>query len=241
MACGHAREFPRRRPGASRRSAGGSGVHGDRDAQRRHRRRRGEDAVDLAGRGGCGRTDSHARRVCHGSSAAEGCAMKLITSVVFGFLLAAVPAAFAATSEVADAAMKADRAAVRAALARKADVNAPQVDGTTALHWAVEHDDIELTNLLIQAGARVAARTREGVTPIQLAAINGSGLMLDRLLKAGADPNAALTPSGDTALMMAARTGKTDAVRVLVEAGAGVNARETWGGTTPLMWAAAEG
>ena len=167
--------------------------------------------------------------------------MKLITSVVFGFLLAAAPAAFAATSEVADAAMKADRAAVRAALARKADVNAPQVDGTTALHWAVEHDDLELTNLLLQAGARVAARTREGVTPIQLAAINGSGLMLDRLLKAGADPNAALTPSGDTALMMAARTGKTDAVRVLVEAGGAVNARETWGGTTPLMWAASEG
>ena len=156
-------------------------------------------------------------------------------------MLAAAPATYAATAEVADAAMQADRAAVRAALARKADVNAPQVDGTTALHWAVEHDDLELTNLLIQAGARVAARTREGVTPIQLAAINGSGLMLDRLLKAGADPNAALTPSGDTALMMAARTGKTDAVRVLVEAGGAVNARETWGGTTPLMWAATEG
>ena len=39
--------------------------------------------------------------------------------------------------------------------------------------------------------------------------------MLDRLLKAGADPNAPLTPAGDTALMMAARTGKTDAIRVL--------------------------
>ena len=167
--------------------------------------------------------------------------MKSMTRIVLAFLLAAPAAALAATSEVADAAMKADRAAVRAAIARKADVNAPQVDGTTALHWAVEHDDLELTNLLLQAGARVAARTREGVTPIQLAAINGSGLMLDRLLKAGADPNAALTPSGDTALMMAARTGKTDAVRVLVEAGAGVNARESWGGTTPLMWAASEG
>ena len=62
--------------------------------------------------------------------------------------------------------------------------------------------------------------------PIQLAAINGSAAMLDRLLKAGADPNASLTTAGDTALMMAARTGKPDAIRALVEAGANVNARE---------------
>ena len=138
----------------------------------------------------------------------------------------------AATADVADAAMRGDRDAVRAALARKADVNAAQVDGTTALHWAVEHDDVEMADLLLRAGARVTARTREGVTPLQLAAINGSAPMLDRLLKAGADPNAPLTPAGDTALMMAARTGKTDAMRVLVEAGANVNAKETWGGTT---------
>ena len=126
-------------------------------------------------------------------------------------------------------------------LARKADVNAPQIDGSTALHWAVERDDLEMADLLLRAGARVSARTREGVTPLQLAAINGSAAMIDRLLKAGADPNAPLTPARDTALMMAARTGKTDAIRVLVEAGADVNAKETWGGTTPLMWAVAEG
>jgi ankyrin repeat protein len=50
--------------------------------------------------------------------------------------------------------------------------------------------------------------------------------MIDRLLKAGADPNAALSAAGDTALMMAARTGNTDAIRVLVEGGANVNAKE---------------
>ncbi len=52
-----------------------------------------------------------------------------------------------------------------------------------------------MADLLIRAGARVAARTREGVTPLQLAATNGSAPMIDRLLKAGADPNAALTPA----------------------------------------------
>jgi ankyrin repeat protein len=93
---------------------------------------------------------------------------------------------------------------------------------------------------LIKAGARVTAKTREGVMPLQLASINGSAAMIDRLLKAGADPNAALSAAGDTALMMAARTGNTDAIRVLMEGGANVNAKESWGGTTPLMWAVSE-
>jgi len=145
-----------------------------------------------------------------------------------------------ATTAVADAAMRGDREAVRAALARKADVNGAQIDGTTALHWAVERDDIEMVDLLIGAGGRVAARTREGVTPLQLAATNGSAAMIGRLIRAGADPNASLTPSGDTALMMAARTGNVDSVRALVEAGGSVNAKEAWGGTTPLMWAVSE-
>ena len=55
--------------------------------------------------------------------------------------------------------MRGDREAVRAALARKADVNAPQVDGTTALHWAVERDDLELAELLLGA-ARASTRGR---------------------------------------------------------------------------------
>ena len=45
--------------------------------------------------------------------------------------------------------MKGDRRAVRALLAQKADVNAPQVDGATALHWAVYHDDLEPVDRLI--------------------------------------------------------------------------------------------
>ena len=166
--------------------------------------------------------------------------MRLVRLVVF-ILLAGGTAEAASTSAVADAAMRGDREAVRAALAGKADVNATQIDGTTALHWAVEHDDVELAELLLTAGARVSARTREGVMPLQLAAINGSAAMLGRLIKSGADPNAPLTPAGDTALMFAARTGKADAVRLLLEARADVNAKESWGGTTALMWAVTQG
>ena len=104
--------------------------------------------------------------------------------------------AYAATTDVADAAKRGDRDAVRAALARKADVNAAQIDGSTALHWAAERDDLDMADQLIRAGARVTARTREGVTPLQLAATNGSATMIDRLLKAGADVNAPLSAGG---------------------------------------------
>jgi ankyrin repeat protein len=161
--------------------------------------------------------------------------------ILVAILLLGTGVAYAAGSEVADAAKRGNREAVRAAIARKADVNEAQVDGTTALHWAVERDDFEMADMLIRAGARVGARTREGVVPLQLAAVNGSAAMIDRLLKAGADPNAPLSAANDTALMMTARTGKADAIRVLVEAGANVNAKETWGGTTALMWAVSEG
>lgn len=143
-------------------------------------------------------------------------------------------------SDVADAAMRGDKAAVRGLVQNKADVNAPQIDGTTALHWAVQADDLELADLLIRNGAKVSAATVAGATPLQLAAVNGSAALLDRLVAAGADPNASLTRSGDTALMIASRTGKVDAVRVLLDRGAKVNAQETWGGTTALMWAVSE-
>ena len=87
------------------------------------------------------------------------------------------------------------------------------MDGTTALHWAVRFDDTDMADVLIRAGANVSAANRDGVRPLQLAAMNGNPALLDRLMKAGADPNAPLTQFGDTALMMAARTGKTDALR----------------------------
>jgi ankyrin repeat protein len=154
-------------------------------------------------------------------------------------LLSAVTVS-AATSELADAAMKRNGGAVRSLLQRKADVNAPQLDGTTALHWAVRLDDLDTADLLIRAGANVSAANRAGATPMQLAALNGNAAMVEKLIKAGADSNVPLTPSGDTALMMASRTGKTDAIKVLLDGGAQVNTKETWGGTTALMWAVSE-
>jgi ankyrin repeat protein len=152
-------------------------------------------------------------------------------------VLFATSAPAATKSPVADAAMNGDRAAVQTLIAQKTDVNAPQVDGGTALHWAVYRDDLELTDLLLRARANVKAVNRVGVTPLAMAALYGNPAMIDRLLKAGADARE-LSSNGETTVMLAARNGNPAAVKLLVEAGADVNAREKLRGTTALMWAA---
>jgi ankyrin repeat protein len=141
-----------------------------------------------------------------------------------------------AGSEVADAAQKGDQAAVQRLIQQKADVNAAQVDGATALHWAVYRDAPQLADILIRAGANVKAANSEGVTPLSMAALYGNAVMMDKLIKAGADAKQ-LGPNGETMVMLAAHNGNPQAVTVLLEAGADVNAREPIRGTTALMWA----
>jgi ankyrin repeat protein len=146
----------------------------------------------------------------------------------------------ATRSDVADAVMRGDTAAVRALIAQKADVNAPQADGATALHWAVYREDLATTDLLLQAGAAVKVANREGATPLSLACMNGNPALIESLLKAGADSNEKM-PRGETALMMASRTGNLAAMKLLLDRGADVNAKEALRGTTALMWAADQG
>jgi ankyrin repeat protein len=145
-----------------------------------------------------------------------------------------------ASSPLIDAVKRGDVNAVRALVAQKADVNAPDADGSTALHWAAQRDDVTMVDALIAAGANVKAKTRYNVTPLSLACTNGDAKLVDRLLKAGADPNER-TEEGQTALMTASLTGKPDAVKLLIETGADVNAVEPYKGQTALMWAASEG
>src|SRR5262245_49553792 len=80
-----------------------------------------------------------------------------------------------------------DRAAARSLIEQRINVNAAQSDGTTALAWAANRDDLETTDLLIRAGAKPSAANDYGVTPLSLACANRSVPMIDRLLKAGAD------------------------------------------------------
>lgn len=156
-------------------------------------------------------------------------------------LLLLPPAGFSAIgSPVADAAMNDDLPAVRALIGKKADVNAAQADGATAIQWAAYKNDLEMADILIRAGANVKAANHDGATALYLSAIRGSAPMIEKLLKAGEDANE-LGPEGETPLMLASRNGDPAAIQVLLDHGAHVNATDKLRGTTALMWAAEQG
>ena len=145
-------------------------------------------------------------------------------------------------SPVADAAMQGDTEAVAALIARGADVNVPQGDGMTALHWAAERADDALVRVLLDAGAEVAAVTRIGnYTPLHLAARAGGADAVEALLEAGSNPRAPTSTGSVTPMHFAARAGGADAIASLARHGADVDARESEWAQTPLMFAAANG
>ena len=184
------------------------------------------------------------RSVMHGRG-------RIITAALcaVAFLSAAAPARVANStkpavttpteSPVADAAMRGDSAKVRALLKQGVDANAAQADGMTALHWASARGDAGQVRVLVFAGARLEATTRNGsYTPLHLAAQAGRGTTVRALLEAGANPNAVTTSGGATPLHMAAAQGNIEAVTALLEHKATVDAREADWAQTPLMWAA---
>src|SRR5439155_19939444 len=170
----------------------------------------------------------------------------MMRTVAFGVSVAAVllstvgAVGAGPNAALADAAEKMDRAAIRALLQQRADGNAPQADGMTALHWAAYQDDLGTVDVLVRAGANVKAVNRYGVTPLSLACTSGNGAVVERLLAAGADPNAAL-PGGETPLMTASRVGSLASVKALLVRGANVRGKDDRREQTALMWAAAEG
>jgi uncharacterized protein len=155
--------------------------------------------------------------------------------------LSATTFARAVNSPVAEAAMREDVATVRSLIESRSDVNAAQGDGMTALHWAAQRGNLELTTMLLGAGANVRATTRLGsYTPLHLAAKSGHSTIVKALLDGRADARA-ISQTGAAPLHFAAAAGSAEAVRLLLDAGADVNVREPEWGQTPLMFAAASG
>jgi len=136
-----------------------------------------------------------------------------------------------------EAVKRRDAKAFAALLRAKADVNAAQPDGTTALAWAVHLGERRMAEALLDSGANANTTDEYGETPVTLAAANGDAALLERLVTSGANARAARW-NGETAVMIA---GSLDAVRRLVRYGAEVNVAEPRGAQTALMWAAAEG
>jgi ankyrin repeat protein len=141
---------------------------------------------------------------------------------------------------LADAVMRGDTSKVRVLIKQGVDVNASQPDGMSALHWASQRGDLASAQVLVYAGARVDAMTRNGnYTPLHLAARDGRAAVVKLLLANGADPLAATSTGGATALHFAAGNGNPESVQALLAKGVPVDIRETAWGQTPLMWAAA--
>jgi ankyrin repeat protein len=139
---------------------------------------------------------------------------------------------------VADAAKRGDLARVRALIAARADVDAAQGDGMTALHWAADRGDAALAKILLRARANTAVRTRVGeYTPLHIASRKGHVEVVTALLAAAA-PVDAPTSSGATALHLASAAGSVPIVSALLDHQANIEAREREWGQTPLMFAA---
>src|SRR5258708_20401485 len=114
-----------------------------------------------------------------------------IPIAIGGLALGRPPVLAATPDSTLVAAVKAgDHQAIGALLkTRGVDVNAAQVDGTTALHWAAHGGDLDIVNRLIAAGAKVQAVNRYGIAPLWLAAEDGHGRVVEPLLRAGAPPD----------------------------------------------------
>lgn len=161
------------------------------------------------------------------------------TLLCAGLLGATLASAAAPDTRLVEAARHGDVAAVRTLLDTGADVNVPDGDGSTALHWAASSGNVAMTQALLKAGAHVRAATRIGsITPLFMAARHGHAAIIDELLKAGATATET-NANGTTVLMMAASSGNAPATKLLLDRGADPDAKDLTNGQTALMFAAA--
>src|SRR5262245_61687487 len=102
---------------------------------------------------------------------------RLQNYVVLLLLLTSHASANHPTSPLTDACEKQDQHRFQSLLKQNADVNTPQVDGMTALHWSAYNDDLATARLLVAAHVNANAANRYGVKPLSLACTNGNTAM----------------------------------------------------------------
>lgn len=117
----------------------------------------------------------------------------------------------------------------------KADVEAKNNYGQTALMLAAREGRNDQLDALIRNGAKVDAKDGDGWTALMLAAFNGQFQCVKSLVAAKADVNAKTADGWDAALL-AISEGRGSAARTLVEAGATIP-KDGPGKTTPLIHA----
>ena len=92
-------------------------------------------------------------------------------------------------SKLIAAIRKQDVAAVKQALADKAEPNGQDPEsGTTALGWAALVGNVEIARMLLAAGADANGKSRDGSGPLSAAAFLGRADVCELLLNSGSDP-----------------------------------------------------
>jgi ankyrin repeat protein len=138
--------------------------------------------------------------------------------------------------QLLSAAYMGDVSTVKVALADKANPNATDWTGNTALMLASQWGHLYSVQVLLTAGADVNARTFQG-TALNL---TKDPEVAAALIAAGADPNATESIGNFTALFEATTKHEPELAQALIDHGADVN-KPADDGFTPLMWAASHG
>lgn len=116
-------------------------------------------------------------------------------------------------------------------LKKSADPDAFNREGYTPLMVAAQTHNLELAQLLIDAGANLNIRNKYGETAVMLASYHGQTEMVKQLYIKGAEIN----HSGWNPLLYAASGGHSDTIRLLLTGEADINSASDNGSTALMM------
>ena len=141
------------------------------------------------------------------------------------------------TTPLIIAAMRDDLGMVENLLSRGADPSRPDARAMTALGWAVENGNAEISKALLQAGSPVdTGYAMNAASPIAVASALGHTEIIELLIQSGADLSKG-NMQGQSPLQLALHWEHTDAALALLRGGAKPDERDSTGATA-LIYAA---
>lgn len=125
---------------------------------------------------------------------------------------------------VNEAVIRGDQVALEHLLSLGVDLNEPDFDGSTALHWcAASEEGAGLVEWLLKKGAQIEARDSDGFTPLHVHCAKGRHHAVSCLLHYNADVNARTESSTITPLQIAVHKKHAEIARILLAYGGKVS------------------